>query len=54
MVLSIEERIFLVEYVSRANGEYTEAVKQEFMHWDHRCTSLSDYTVYALWSFHTY
>ena len=31
MVLSIEERIFLVEHVFRANGEYTEAVKQEFL-----------------------
>ena len=31
MVLSIEERIFLVEHVFRANGEYTESVKQEFL-----------------------
>ena len=31
MVLSIEERTFLVEHVFHANGEYTEAVKQEFM-----------------------
>ena len=31
MVPSIEERIFLVEHVFRANGEYTEAVKQEFL-----------------------
>ena len=31
MVLSIEERIFLVEHVFRANGEYTEAVKQKFL-----------------------
>ena len=31
MVLSIEEWIFLVEHVFRATGEYTEAVKQEFL-----------------------
>ena len=31
MVLSIEERIFLVECVFRSNGDYTEAVKQEFL-----------------------
>ena len=31
MVLSTEERIFLVELVFRANDEYTEAVKQEFL-----------------------
>ena len=31
MMLSIEERVFLVEHVCRANGEYTEAVKQEFL-----------------------
>lgn len=30
MVLSIEERIFLVEYVFRANGEYTDDVKKMF------------------------
>ena len=31
MVLSIEERIFLVEHVFRANDEYTEAVNQEYL-----------------------
>ena len=30
MVLSTEERIFLIEHVFRANGEYTEAVKEKF------------------------
>ena len=33
MVLSTEKKIFLVEHVFRANGEYTEAVKQEFLEW---------------------
>ena len=31
MVLSIQERIFLVEHVFRANGEYTDDVKNEFL-----------------------
>ena len=31
MVLSIEERIFLVGHIFRENGEYTKAVKQEFL-----------------------
>ena len=31
MVLSVEERIFLVEYVFRANGEYTDEVKKKFL-----------------------
>ena len=30
MVLSTEERIFLIEHVFRANGEYTKAVKEKF------------------------
>ena len=31
MVLSIEERIFLIEYVFRATGEYTDEVKKKFI-----------------------
>ena len=30
MVLSTEERIFLIKHVFRANGEYTKAVKEKF------------------------
>ena len=30
MVLSTEERIFLIKHVFRANGEYTKAVKWAF------------------------
>ena len=30
MVLLIEERIFLVEYVFRTNGKYTDEAKKEF------------------------
>lgn len=31
MVLSIEERVFLIEYVFRCNGEYTQDVKAKFL-----------------------
>ena len=31
MVLQLKERIFLVEYVFRASGKYTDEVKEEFL-----------------------
>ena len=46
MVLSKEERIFLVEYVYRGNGKYADEVKKEFIdkfpetdlpHWNTVC-----------------